>query len=57
MDLENNYLMCSGRETFAGGEKLGKWFNKINTIGTTLHRLKHREGVEDDGRRGDIIIS
>lgn len=63
MDLENDYLTFE-RKTFAGGEELGKWFNKINTVGTTtlslsrsLHRLEHREEVEDDGRRGDIIIS
>lgn len=35
MGLENDYLTFE-RGTFAGGEELGKWFNKINTIGTTL---------------------
>lgn len=40
--------------------KLGKWFNKINTMGTTLYRhLEHRErmedGVADGGRYNNIL--
>lgn len=51
MGLENDYIRA---RNFCR-KKLGKWFNKINTMGTTLYRhLEYREKMEDGAADGEI---